>query len=178
MRNIVPLFLVVAFAIVGCDVQRGRFSTSGDRSQALSPEVGCIDIVSGHGCKPFNTTNSDEQHLLYVVIVCPGVRAQGSSSSSQYDKHDTTLNHTWNTTAGLIAIAVRWDRQADTVSIGKQEFMREHGNLFIVRCEAGGVTTCRQLTGLGSHAGCQEVLQFIRKQLPKDRLVASLTLLK
>jgi hypothetical protein len=183
MRNIVPLILFVAFAIVGCDFQRGRFITTGGKSQALAPIVGCIDIVSGYASKSSNTADIDEQNLLYVVTLRPDVQRHGTGniaegSTIDYGKFVTTLKHTWDTSSGTIAVAVQWDRQADAISIGKQKFIREKGNLFIVRCETGGETACQQLASLGPHDGFQEVLQSIRKQLPNDQLITSLTLLK
>jgi hypothetical protein len=183
MRNIAPLSLFVAFIIVGCDFQRGQFITEGGRSQALAPIVGCIDIISGHASKRSNTTDIDEQNLLYVVTLCPDVQRHDTgniaeASTSDYGQFVTTLNHTWDTSSGEIAVAVQWDRQTDTISIGKQEFIRENGNLFIVRCKPSGERVCQQLASLGPHDGFQEVLQSIRKQSPNDQLITSLTLLK
>jgi hypothetical protein len=179
MRNIVLLSLIAAFATIGCGAQRGRFVTSGTTAYSLTPVVGSIDIVSGYR----NAARSDEQNLLYIVTVCPGVQRTSMTNISEdsgedYGKYITTLNHTWNNSAGSETVTIRWDRQADTVSIGKQEFIREKGNLFIVRYNAGRETGCQQLESLGPHVGAQGVLQSISNQLSNDRVITTLKLLK
>jgi hypothetical protein len=172
----ISLLSVMALGIVGCDVQRGRFSTSGDSSEAFLSHLGCIEIVSGSGSKPFNTVDSDEQNLLYLLIVCPGVQVHGSGSSSDYGEYITTLNHSWDTEAGTISVKVCWDRQSDTVSIGKDEFARDKGNVFVVQFDAGGKMAAQQLASLGPHVGFQEALQNIQRQLSNDGLITSLKL--
>jgi hypothetical protein len=178
VRNIV-LSLITALATTGCGAQRGRFVTSGSRGQSLAPVVGTIEIVSGYS----NAAGSDEQNLLYIVAVCPGVQRNSTTNISEdsgedFGKYVTTLDHTWNNSAGSETVTIRWDRQADAVSIGKQEFYREKGNVFVVRAYAGGEAVCQQLESLGPHIGAQGVLQSISNQLPNDRMIATLKLLK
>jgi hypothetical protein len=73
MQNIVPLLLIVALAITGCDVQRGRFVSTGDTFEALSSPVGSLDIVDG-----YEKGGMDDQQILYVLIVTPSVEEHGS----------------------------------------------------------------------------------------------------
>ena len=183
IRKIVPLLFVVALAIMGCGGQRGRFYTDGVQLFGLGPVIGCIGIVRGYSAKTLNTADTGEENLLYLVIVCPDVQRNDAGNVSDegeddYGTYVTTITQSWNTSAGLNAVTVRWNRQADTVSIGKQEFIREKGNLFIMRCKAGGETGCQQLANLGPHVGVQGVLESIRKQLPNDKIINTLTLLK
>jgi hypothetical protein len=179
VRNIVPVLLIAALATIGCGAQRGRFVTSGSTSYGLAPVVGAVEIVSGYS----NSAGSDEQNLLYIVTVCPdvlrsNVKNISENSGADYGKYVTTLDHTWNNSAGSETVTIRWDRQADTVSIGKQSFIRGKGNLFIVRAHAGGDAMCQQLESLGPHIGAQGVLQSISKQLSNDRMITTLELLK
>jgi hypothetical protein len=164
--------------MAGCNVQHGRFSTSTVRGAALSPYPGEIDIVSGASLTPIHSERGDEQNLLYIIFVSPGVETHGSSSSDDFGTYVTTLNRGWNTTNGSISVTAKWDRQADTVSVAKQEYNREKGNVFIVRCKGSGEISSQQLGSLGPHTGCQEVLQYIRQQLPNDQMIISLTLSK
>ena len=179
MRNVVPFSLIAALAIIGCGAQRGRFVTTGSRSYALDPVVGDIEIVTGFS----NSEGSDEQNLLYIVAVCPGVQRSSTiqiseNSGTDFGKYVTTLDHTWNNSAGSETVTIRWDRRADIVSIGKQEFIRGNGNLFVVRSEAGGKIMSQQLESLGPHVGAQGVLQSISNQLSNDRTITMLKLLR
>jgi len=172
------LLSAMILGVIGCDVQRGRFSTSGDSSGSFSSHVGCINIVDGYGAKPVNGANKDEGHLLYILIICPGAQEIGSGGSSDYGKYVTTLNHMWTTKTGTLAVSVRWNREDDTVEVGKQNFIREKGNVFVVRLEQNKEIDCQQLANLGPHASFQQVLEHVRQQLPKDELIASLELHK
>jgi hypothetical protein len=158
--------------MVGCGVQRGLFSTSGEHSQALLPHPGCIDIVSGQALSGDDTS---DQNLLYLVIVLPGLKARGSGSSSDYGKYVTTLTFHWETEAGSVSVPVQWDRQRDTVLVSHQTFVRCRGNVLVVRREADGALTARQMDSL-SHVNGSAVLQHLRQQLPNDELIASLRL--
>jgi hypothetical protein len=174
MLKFILLLSVIMLGVVGCDVQHGRFSSSSERSEAFLSHIGCIDIVSGYD----NDVPGDEQDLLYILIVHPTVQAHSSSSSSDNGRYITTLNQSWETEKGTISVKVQWDRQSDIVSIGKDGFAREKGNVFVVRPDASGEMAAQQLASLGAHAGFQEVLQNIQGQLPNDGLIASLKLYK
>ena len=179
MKKTFLLFLILLLGIVGCDVQRGRFVTTGDTGNSLSSPVGSIDIVDGYETKPAHETGIlNEQHLLYVLIITPCVQEHGSSGHRDFGKYVTTLNHAWNTEKGTFAVSIPWNRQTDTVTIGKQEFIREKGNVFVVRLSAGGEISGQQFASLGPHIRYPEVLQYIQQQLPNDELIASVKLNK
>lgn len=116
------------------------------------------------------------QHLLYVLIVCPGVQELGMSSGTDYGDYVTTLDHTWGTKTGAITVSIPWDRRTDTVTIGKQTFSREKGNIFVVRVEPNKELVGQQLTSLGPNASFHQVLEYICQQLPKDEFIRSLKL--
>ena len=170
MRKCAQFALLVL--MVGCGAQRGLFSTSGEHSQALLPHPGCIDIVSGQALSGDDTS---DQNLLYLVIVLPGLKARGSGSSSDYGKYVTTLTFHWETDTGSVSVPVQWDRQRDTVSVSNQTFVRSKGNVLVVRREADGALTAKQMGSL-AHANGSAVLQHLRQQLPNDELIASLRL--
>jgi hypothetical protein len=168
MQNIVPLLLIVALAITGCDVQRGRFVSTGDTFEALSSPVGSLDIVDG-----YEKGGMDDQQILYVLIVTPSVEVHGSSSGSDFGQYVTTLHHSWITEKGIFTGSISWNRQADLVTIGNQQFVREKGDIFLVRLNAAGEISGQQFASPGSHISFQEVLKYIRQQLPNDALISS-----
>jgi hypothetical protein len=116
------------------------------------------------------------QHLLYIFIICPDVQVVGSGSSSDSGKYVTALDHTWYTKTGAVSVSIRWDRLADAVRIGRQEFKRKAGNVFVVRRRANGEIVGEQLGNLGPSADYPQVLEYVRQQLPKDDLITSLKL--
>jgi len=158
---------------MGCDAQRGHFSTTGDRSTSLS-QVGLVDIVEGHS----NDKDAPSQDLMYVLVVCPGVEAHGSSSGIKMEQYLTILNYSWNTGSSGISVQVQWNRDSDIVSIGDKSFARDKGNVFVVRREAGGKIAGQQLSSLGMHAAFPEVLRHAQQELTNDQLIASLKLNK
>ena len=147
MQRLIPILFLLVLGIVGCDVQRGRFVTTGDSGNSLLLPVGSVDIVDGYETKPVHDTGVlNEQHLLYILIITPCVEEHGSSSGSDFGKYVTTLNHEWSTEKGTLTVSIPWDRQTDTVTIGKQQFIREKGNVFVVRLGTKGEIS-GQLTG-------------------------------
>jgi hypothetical protein len=178
MSKIAPLLFVVVLTIMGCNAQRGRFSVTSQTYHDFSSNNGGIDVVQGFGSKPINTTDTGDENLLYLVIIGPNVQVHGSGSSADNEEYLTTLDYSWTTEKGELAVSTRWNRQTDIVSIGKKEFDREKSNLFIVRCETGRDMACQQLANLGPHVAFQGVLESIRKQLPNDKLITELTLFK
>jgi hypothetical protein len=179
MQKTIPLFLILLLGIVGCDVQRGRFATTGSTMNPLLLPVGSIDSVDGYETKPAHETGIlNEQHLLYILIITPDIQEHGSSSSSDYDKYITTLRHTWNTDKGTLTVSIPWNRQTDAVTIGKQEFIRDKGDVFVVRLNANGEISGQQFESLGLHIRYQDGLQYIHQQLPNDELISSVKLYK
>jgi hypothetical protein len=175
MRKTTTLVLAAAVAIVGCDVQHGRFVTTGATSYSLSSPVGTVDFIDGYETRPAHETGIlNEQHLLYILIVTPGTQEHGSSSSDDYGKYITTVRHTWNTEKGTFSVSIPWNRQSDIVTVGKQDFVRGKGDVFLVRFDANGEPFGQQFASLGPHIRYQDVLQNIQQQLTNDQVVASI----
>lgn len=165
---------LLVFGTISCGGQKGRFATTGDESKALVSPVGGIEIVSGYETAPAKSTGAiNEQHLLYVLILTRSYHEQGSSGSSDFGKYVTTINQQWNTENGRLTTSIHWDRQADTVLVGAQQFIRTKGNVFLVRIDTNGVVSGQQLGNLGAHSNFQEVLGYIQRQLPDDVALSS-----
>jgi hypothetical protein len=173
VRKFIPIIFLLALAIIGCDVQRGRFVTKGGRSAALS-QVGLVDIVEGYS----NDKDSLFQDLIYVLVICPDVKVHGSGSGIDMEKYVTTLNYSWDAESGKISIQVRWNRDSDIVTIGDKKFDRDKGNVFIVRRQTNGEIVGQQLPSLGTHAAFSEVLRHVQQQLTNDQFIASLKMYK
>jgi hypothetical protein len=168
------IFSIFAMVLlVGCGDQRGRFSTSGGSSRSFSSNLGFITILDGYNNNPSTEADKVEQHLLYLVFLCPGAP---SGNSDDYGQYVTTLTYTWRGAAGNTVVAVHWDRQADDIALEKQNFHREKGNVFVIRIAGDGKTVCQQLTSLGPNADFRQVLEHARQQLPHDELISRLTL--
>jgi hypothetical protein len=173
----IPLLLVAMLGVVGCGVQRGRFVTTSDTGNSFLSPVGGIDIIDGYETKPAHETGIiNEQSLLYLLIITPAVQQHGSSGNSDFGEYITTLSYTWNTEKGVFTVSIPWNRQTDTVTIGKQEFIREKGNVFVVRLDANGEMSGQQFPSLGSHIRYQDVLKYVQQQLPNDGLISSVKL--
>jgi hypothetical protein len=172
----VLVLIVLCITGVGCGVQHGRFSSSRVQGGAFSNQVGCITVVDGYELGRFGGAKGQEQNLLYLIIIGPDVPVHGGSVDDDFGTLISTFNRTWETSKGQLASRVQWDRQADTVVVGKQKFDREKGNVFVVQLNVKGEVVCRQLASLGPDSSFQQVLDHARQQLPNDEQVRRLTL--
>jgi len=169
------LIASMLMGVLGCGVQQGRFVTSGDQSKTLLSPLGSIDIVDGYATKSDQEPGVQyDKHLLYVLIMTSCVQEHGSSSESDYGEYFTRLSHTWNTEKGLLTVSIPWNRQTDIVTIGNQKFNRKQGNVFVVRVNSNEQIFGQQLANPASEIGFQKLLEYIQKQLPKDKLIASI----
>jgi hypothetical protein len=178
MQKTIPLFLILLLGIVGCGVQRGRFVTTSNEENPLLDPIGCIDIIDGYEKQPDHEADALSSHLLFMLIVTPGVQEHGSSSSSDFGEYVTTENYSWNTDKGTFSVSIPWNRQTDVVTVGKQDFIRKDGDVFIIRINENGEISGQQLPSLIGPARSEEVLKYIQKQLPEDKMVASIKLNK
>jgi hypothetical protein len=169
---VLAVLMVVASAIFICPFQLGRFTTDASRSIAISPEKGLIEIIEGTP----NGLDALHQDLLFLLVVCPNIQTHGEGSGMKMDTFVTTFNYSWGANPGAISIQVRWNRQTDKILIGDQKFIREKGNVFVVERETSGKIIGYQLSSLGSHAGFQEVLDHVQREMPNDKVISSLKL--
>jgi hypothetical protein len=169
------LMSVAAAAITGCGAQGGHFVATGEESQPLLTPVGTIEIVSG---LENGSPDVSDRHLLYLLILTPGLRQGWSGSSSDFGKYVTTLKHNWDTEAGSFAVSVSWDRKRDVVTIGSREFQRRAGDVFVVTVNTNGAVSGEQLPSFSAPGGASTVLRYIQQQLPNDKRISSIVLLQ
>lgn len=171
----VAIITLLLFGVTGCDIQRGRFVTSGDRYWPFSSPGG-ICIVQGSPTTPvIGGASGSDQNLLYVIFISPKW-PQKDTSGVGFSKYVTTVIQTLSTGTRDIKVLFDWNRQKDTIAVGKQEFPREKGNVFVVQLDVKGEVICRQLTSLGPDSSFQQVLEHARQQLPNDKQIRKLTL--
>lgn len=176
---VISFLLLAGLTVAGCNVQRGKYvSTTSISSGSLASNVGCIDIVSGHK----NTWGREhsEENLVYVLIISQKSYHDitATSSGTDFGEYATTLHHEWSANSGSLSVDVRWDRDTDRVSVGKEQFSRANGNVFVARLETNGMCRFQQVTNLGPHANLQQTLDAIRQRMPNDPLIRSAELPK
>jgi hypothetical protein len=175
---IVAILSVLVLGFNGRDdhLQHGRFVTFGDRYLAFSSSGGGINIVEGCPSKPDNLVRDSNQDLLYLIFVSADSPLRHSAGNFVMGPYVTSINHTWNGGTNDLTVSCAWNRQKDTIAVGKQEFSRQKGNVFVVQLDAKRKVFCRQLASLGPHSSFQQVLEHARQQLPNDEQIRKLTL--
>jgi hypothetical protein len=161
--------LAVAFSTVGS-------VSSEDRYFPFSSPGG---IIIMEGCPTraiIGGSSGPDRNLVYVMFISPKFPQHDTSGSIIFGEYITTLIHTLNDGTSDVKVLFDWNRQKDTIAVGKQEFPREKGNVFVVQLDAKGEVVCRQLASLGPHSSFQEVLEHARQQLPNDEQIRKLTL--
>jgi hypothetical protein len=151
MRKLAPLSLLLAFVIVGCNAQRGRFASTGNGLSTFESRIGGVDIVEGYTNSAFGGEQGPQIDLIYTLIVGPIIPTEGAHSESQscnYDTYLTTLDYSWTFGGRTFAVSIRWNRETDTVSIGSQEFSRDKSNVLVVRIDESGKVLSEQLSSL------------------------------
>ena len=157
-------------------MQHGRFTTSSVASRALATQVGCVIIVDGSRLNAMSEEISKDEHLIYILIVCPEIEQHGSSVNDDLGTYVSTFDRTWVSSDGSIEVSIKWDRRTDIIIAGKQTFDREKGNVFVVRAEARKPISIQQLTDLGPTADFQQLLEHVQRQLPNEQILKSLKL--
>ncbi len=163
----------VAATFSGCGIQLGKFTSSGGFT-ALGPEFGILAYERG---RPWESSGPDK-NLLYIVVICPGVKAHPPSGSSGEIGRFTSSQHCWwSTNSGRIEFSYNWNRVFDSVQILGFSFDRTAGNAFVARRTTAGRWTVEQLASVPTDVSLTDALRQIQHQLPQDRSVALLTLL-
>ncbi len=172
------VFVAILFlCIASCGVQRGKYSNSSHQAYALVPHPGLIEIVRGAGLAAGFSVVGREENLLYVVVVCPGIRGGLSASRNNFGKFSSDYSYTWSTDAGEISANFLWDRQSDTVHIAGVDYHRDAGNTLVLRREPGtGRWSARQLSSIGPQLNAIQALQQVQSQLPNDATITSLAI--
>jgi hypothetical protein len=135
-----------------------------------------LGILALQRGRPFGSSGSDE-NLLYIVMICPGLKAHPPLGSSQEMVTFTSSQHCWwSTNSGKIEFSYTWNRLFDSVRIVGFNFDRAAGNAFVARREIGGQWSVQQLAHVSGAVDVSEALRQIQRQIPQDRYVAGLSL--
>jgi hypothetical protein len=163
----------LGLVIVGCDGQRGKFATTGTAGWPFSNPVGSIEIVSG---VENGSDDASDRHLLYLLILTPGLQGGETGGSSDYGTYVTTLIDSWDTDKGPFSVSVSWDRKRDVVIIGSREFKRSVGDVFVVTVSTNGTVSGEQLPSLSTPSDASGLLHYVQQQLPNDKRFSAIRL--
>jgi hypothetical protein len=162
----------VAATLSSCGVQLGKFTSSGGFA-GLEPEFGILAYERG---SPWGSSGPDK-NLLYIVVICPGVKVHPPSGSAQQIGRFTSSQRCWwSTDSGQIEFSYSWNRVFDSVRILGFGFDRAAGNAFVARRTSNGRWAVEQLAYVSTDLTLSEALRQIQRQLPQDRSVGGLTL--
>jgi len=63
------------------------------------------------------------ENLLYLLVICPGLSADSRGTATDYGQRSNAYSSEWTTSKGEVSVTVKWDKRADKVIIGKQQFI-------------------------------------------------------
>ena len=114
--------------------------------------------------------------MLYLLVVCPGLAANGRGTTTDYGQGFNAYISRWETQQGGVSVTVGWDKRADSVHIGKQQFNRNAGNAFVILRQPDGKLVATPLPNPGPDADANSALHFILQHMTNDALIASIRL--
>lgn len=175
MKLIITLqAIVIGLGLSACSGGSGNFSAAGTSDLACKTHPGCLSIVHGHPLVSGGTTRRTENYL-YLMVLCPGVKAsENSEQSSGIDGDPITepdIQYEWKTTSGKIHIALQWNTRTEKVLIGSNQFTRTNGNVFVIIRMPDGQLSALQCGSLGLHAEYQDAIRYIRYQCETNEIV-------
>src|SRR5687768_12014125 len=117
MRTPLPLLLALIAYCCGCSdgSQKGKFAVSASETHALANHPGSLLILHG---QPLNTNHQPagaDRPLIYMLVVCPDLQANGSGSEAGDGSFLSTHKLTWFATPNDVTVEITWDRSKDTV---------------------------------------------------------------
>ncbi len=175
-RKSVPLFLLGA--LPGCDIASGvKYVAPSAMSVGLESHNGRFLTVPGNAVLNGQTMGPQE-NLLYVLVVCPGLAASGHGTGTDHQPGVNAYTSFWETPNGEVSVTVKWDKRADTVSIGEHRYQREAGSAFVIVWQPNGVLDVTQLPSPGPDADAKTALGFIQKRMTNDALIAGVRLME
>ena len=163
--------------VSACDLKRSQFYPSGQKSLNSSSHVGELVVVYGQSPLTSEDAKTAYQNYLYVMIVCPGVKAAESKAHQDGIEGDLmsapVIYHSWETTTGAVRVHFTWDTRSDTVSVGREKFSRKSGNVFVLIRNVNGSVLAQQCGNLDSQADFPELMQHLRRLFSTNNLVSS-----
>jgi hypothetical protein len=165
----------VALCMLGCGPAPGVGTHW--RSCAVTPELGLMAFASS----PLVGSNSavivdPHSEFCCVLVVLPGRRGGLSGSRDEDVGRSTHSTYTFRTDIGEISFEYSWERHNDIVEIAGARYSRAAGNLFVARYEPKRHWTVQQLGTIRRVGAPTDALEEIQRQLPRDPLIASLSI--
>ena len=111
--------------------------------------------------------------MLYLLVVCPGLAANGRGTATDYGQRFNAYTSRWETQQGEVSVTVSWDKRADSV---KQQFNRNAGNAFVILRQPDGKLVATPLPNPGPDSDANSALHFILQHMTNDALIASIRL--
>lgn len=175
MRKVSKCVILLLF-LSACDPFAGNYCAIGENSLGSTTHVGCLSRVEGrviaHG-----RAVGETQNLLYLMIICPGLKAASSLAVGGGIEGDPMsepfIYYDWDTTSGMVRVSVNWKTSSDVISIGQKNFRRADGNVFLIERSPNGDLVAKQCGLLGPKASFADAARLIRQKLPDDELVRS-----
>lgn len=180
MPTPLPLLLVLIALCSGCfdGRQKGKFAVSSSGECALANHPGSLVILRGHALTRDNQPTGADVPLLHVLIVCPGLKANGSGSDSSEGTYRSIHKLTWFATPNDVTSEFSWDRARNIVEIHGQQYDRVDGSIFVVVRHADGTVTSWQVNSIDGNIDEKDLLRHIREQLPKNQIIADVELVE
>ena len=179
MRSSCCLLVGLTIVCIGCDGrQKGKFAVSGSESHSLDSQTGSLTVLRGHALTADYQPRGTDKPLIYWLIICPGLQANGSGSESSEGSYRSVHKETWFATPNDVTIELAWDRRDDAVAIHGERYNRSDGNVFVVVRESDGTVSSWQIENVDDDAKLSEVMRHIRERLPDNKVVAKAKLIE
>jgi hypothetical protein len=180
MQTPLPLLLALIAFSCGCSdgSQKGKFAVSGSESHALANQPGSLVILRGQPLNADHQPAGADRPLMYMLVVCPGLQANGSESEAGAGSFRSTHKLTWFATPNDVTIEIIWDRSKDTVELHGQKYNRPDGNIFVVVRELDGTISSWQVDSVEPDADVNQVMRHIREELSSNKLITDARLVE
>jgi hypothetical protein len=171
--------LLLLGALCGCNIGNSeKFVAPSAKSFGITPHNGYFWIIPGNALLDGGRTMGPPENLLYLLVICPGLSADSRGTATDYGQRSNAYSSEWTTSKGEVSVTVKWDKRADKVIIGEQQFNRNTGSVFVVIRQPDGKLVSTQLPSPGPDADGKTALNFIQKHMTNDALIASVRLPK
>ena len=168
---------LLAFALLACGCQRGQFAVASSGGGPGLDPLGCyILIVRGNGLDWFGRVQQPTQTVLCVLVLAPEVQARSVSDFVSDGLFTSQYRRAWQTDSGQVSYLISWNRHRDTVSMAGSQFDRSAGDTFILRRNSKDSWSVQQLPSVSGDADVVKALAEIKRLMPDDPLIRSLTI--
>ena len=167
-------YLLLLLGVSVFEVSCGpRYVAPSGKSMDLTSDSGVFWIIPGNELLDGGRTMGPQENLIYLLIVCPHLKVVEHGTGSTHGVRVNSYYSFWKSAGGEVSISLDWNKRTDKVIIGKEQFNRKVGNVFVVVRQPTGNIMTRQLSGLGSNADASAALTFIKNQIANDAVIAN-----